>query len=59
MQSFAPPGANTIRLELRVIGSHQAARNAAAEAEAAAAKAATRAALLPEAAREVAAPIEP
>jgi hypothetical protein len=56
MQSFAPPGANMVLLELRVIGSQQAARNAAAAVEAAAAKAAARATLLPAAAREVAAP---
>jgi hypothetical protein len=71
MPSFAPPDApsptptptpdptpnpHRVVVELRVIGSHQAARNAAAAAEAAAARAAARAALLPEAAREVAAP---
>jgi len=50
------PTLHRIVVELRVIGSHQAARNAAAAAEAAAAGAAARAALLPEAAREVAAP---
>ena len=38
MQSFAPPGSNMVLVELRVIGSQQAARNAAAEVEAEAAK---------------------